>query len=78
MARRAREFALERWRWQDMQSYMLLMILEVSLSSILVAWFSDHSYYQYQRMLASDRGALDILEIQDDVHAQWKKDRTWS
>ncbi|KAJ9117978.1 hypothetical protein QFC20_000259 [Naganishia adeliensis] len=55
IARRAREFALARWRWQDMQSYMLLMILE------------------YQRMLASDRGALDIMEIHDDVHTQWSR-----
>lgn len=35
IARRAREVALARWRWQDMQSYMLLMILEVSLHSRL-------------------------------------------
>lgn len=32
IAGRAREFALERWRWEDMQSYMLLMILEASPS----------------------------------------------
>lgn len=43
IARRAREFALARWRWQDMQSYMLLMILEASLGRTLVVSRSDLS-----------------------------------
>lgn len=29
IAQRGRAFAVDRWRWEDMQSYMLLTILEV-------------------------------------------------
>jgi hypothetical protein len=38
IAERAREFAVERWRWEDMQSYMLLTILEVSWLPRLSLW----------------------------------------
>ena len=31
IAQRGRAFAVDRWRWEDMQSYMLLTILEVRL-----------------------------------------------
>lgn len=31
IARRGRAFAVDRWRWEDMQSYMLLTILEVRI-----------------------------------------------
>ncbi|GHJ84047.1 hypothetical protein NliqN6_0449 [Naganishia liquefaciens] len=55
IAQRGRAFAVDRWRWEDMQSYMLLTILE------------------YQRVLSRDRQALDVSQIQDDVHARWKE-----
>jgi beta-1,2-xylosyltransferase len=31
IAKRGRAFAVDRWRWEDMQSYMLLTILEVRM-----------------------------------------------
>jgi hypothetical protein len=67
IASHGRKFTETRWRWEDMQSFMLLMMLEVSrwiqeatcVPIVLILWSTRT--WQYHRAFTDDREAASYI-----------------